>query len=165
VILRLSKILLVAGIAFFHTLIVFNNATDYSSNFQYVQHVLAMDTTFRGNHGMWRAIHSQRMIYLFYDGIIVWEMVTTVLCWIGVVCMSRAWRKSIREFSQAKRFALIALTLSLLLWLVAFLAVGGEWFLMWQSALWNGQNAAARMFLVVGVVFLLLAMPDTETQP
>jgi predicted small integral membrane protein len=29
--------------------------------------------------------------------------------------------------------AVIALTTSLLMWLVAFLDVGSEWFLMWQS--------------------------------
>jgi predicted small integral membrane protein len=33
---------------------------------------------------------------------------------------------------------------------------------MWQSHTWNGQEAAFRMFLVVGVVFLLLAMPEGD---
>jgi predicted small integral membrane protein len=56
--LRLAKVLLVAVVAFFYTLVVFNNLTDYSSNYQFVQHVLLMDSTFPGNHGMWRAVHS-----------------------------------------------------------------------------------------------------------
>ena len=56
-------------------------------------------------------------------------------------------------------------TLGLLLWFVAFISVGGEWFLMWQSKLWNGQEAAFRMFTVIGIVFVLLVLPDTETQP
>jgi predicted small integral membrane protein len=42
--------------------------------------------------------------------------------------------------------AIAGLTLGLLLWLVAFIAVGGEWFLMWQSAEWNGEEAAFRIF-------------------
>jgi predicted small integral membrane protein len=50
----------------------------------------------------------------------------------------------------------IALTTSLLMWLVAFLDVGGEWFLMWQSQKWNWQEAAFRMFTSVGVVFLVV---------
>jgi predicted small integral membrane protein len=50
----------------------------------------------------------------------------------------------------------------LLLWLVAFLSIGGEWFLMWQSAIWNGEEAAFRMFVVVALVLLYLVMPEAE---
>ena len=46
------------------------------------------------------------------------------------------------EFAAALNVAVIALTTSLLMWLVAFLDVGGEWFLMWQSQRWNGQEEA-----------------------
>ena len=59
----------------------------------------------------------------------------------------------------------MALTLSMLMWLVAFLSVGAEWFLMWQSHTWNGQEPAFRMFAVVGLVLLILLQPETETQP
>jgi predicted small integral membrane protein len=59
-------------------------------------------------------------------------------------------------FAAAQNVAVIALTTSLLMWSVAFLDVGGEWFLMWQSQLWNGQEAASRMFTVVGVVLLVV---------
>jgi predicted small integral membrane protein len=39
----------------------------------------------------------------------------------------------------------MALTLLLPMWLVAFLDVGGEWFLMLQWNTWNGQEEAFRM--------------------
>jgi predicted small integral membrane protein len=68
-------------------------------------------------------------------------------------------------FNAATRAAIMALTLSLLMWLVAFLSVGGEWFLMWQSHTWNGQEEAFRMFAVVGLVLLIVLQPDTEGQP
>jgi len=55
--------------------------------------------------------------------------------------MARALRKTAAAFHQAKRMAISALTVSLLMWLVVFLSVGGEWFLMWQSKIWNGQDA------------------------
>jgi len=61
--------------------------------------------------------------------------------------------------------AILGLTLSLLMWLIAFLAVGGEWFLMWQSKNWNGQDAAFRMFAVIGIVLVILMQADTEEQP
>ena len=32
----------------------------------------------------------------------------------------------------------------------------GEWFLMWQSKMWNGQEEAFRMFAIVSVVFLVV---------
>jgi predicted small integral membrane protein len=46
------------------------------------------------------------------------------------------------------------------MWLLAFLDVGGEWFLMWQSKMWNGQEEAFRMFTVVGVVFLVVVQGE-----
>ncbi|MGA7317238.1 MAG: DUF2165 domain-containing protein [Silvibacterium sp.] len=163
--LRVARILLVAAVAVFYTLVVFNNSTDYGSNYQFVHHVLLMDTTFPGNHGMWRAIHPPRIHTAFYDGIIGWEAVTMILTWIGVVQLVRALRKPAAAFNSAKRFSIIALTLGMLLWFVAFISVGGEWFLMWQSKIWNGQDAAFRMFAVIGIVFTLLVLPDTEAQP
>src|SRR5258708_13198981 len=53
---RTSKFLLVSAIAFLYTLVVFNNLTDFDSNYQFVRHVLSMDSTFPVNHGQWRAI-------------------------------------------------------------------------------------------------------------
>jgi predicted small integral membrane protein len=105
------------------------------------------------------------MHLVFYWLIIAWEIVTTVMAWWGFVELFRAFRKPTSDFIAAKRVAVAALTLSLLMWLVAFLDVGGEWFLMWQSHLWNGQEEAFRMFVIVGFVLLLLLQPDTDAQP
>jgi len=162
---RIAKLLLLAGIALFYTLVVFNNLTDFDSNYQFVRHVLTMDTTFPGNHGMWRALTSPALHLVFYLGIIGWEIVTMVLMWWGCLRLFAALRLRLEAFQEAKRVPVIALTLSLLMWLVAFLAVGGEWFLMWQSHAWNGQEAAFRNFTVVGIVLLFLLQPDTEAQP
>ena len=56
--LRVSKTVLVFAIAVFYTILVLNNITDYGSNYEFVRHVLMMDSTFPGNHGMWRAVNS-----------------------------------------------------------------------------------------------------------
>jgi predicted small integral membrane protein len=40
------------------------------------------------------------------------------------------------------------------------MTVGGEWFLMWQSRIWNGQDAAFRLFAFMGVSLLFLNQPD-----
>jgi len=39
-----------------------------------------------------------------------------------------------------------------------FVAVGGEWFAMWQSRDWNGLEAAARVFLLSGVVLVVVQL-------
>jgi len=161
-ILRISKILLVFAVAFYHTLIVLNNTTDYDSNFQFVRHVLMMDSTFPNNSAMWRAINSPSVHTLFYISIIAWESLTMILCWLGGIKLTRNLKAPADAFQQAKNVAIAGLTLSLLLWLVAFVEVGGEWFLMWQSQTWNGQEAAFRMFTVVGIVLILLVMKDDE---
>jgi predicted small integral membrane protein len=159
---RWVKIALVAGVAFLYTLIVFNNLTDPDSNYQFVRHVLRMDSTFPGNSGMWRAIDAPWVHVAFYAGIIAWEIVTTVQLWWGAARMARARRARPSEFRAAARLAQTGLAVSLLMWLVAFLAVGGEWFLMWQSPTWNGQQAAARNFTVVALVMLIVAQRESE---
>jgi predicted small integral membrane protein len=163
--LRVAKILLVAAVGFYYALVVLNNLTDYDSNYQFVHHVLLMDTTFPGNHLMWRAIHSDLVYSIFYNGIILWELLTTLLILIGVIQLCRALRLPAAAFNSAKRVSIIALTGGSLLWLVAFLTVGGEWFLMWQSKTWNGQDAAFRLFAIIGIVLILLVLPDAEMQP
>src|ERR1700745_1152127 len=52
--LRVSKAILVFAIALFYTILVLNNITDYGSTYEFFRHVLMMDSTFPGNHGMWR---------------------------------------------------------------------------------------------------------------
>ena len=157
--------MLLAGIALFYTLVVFNNFTDFNSNYQFVRHVLTMDSTFPGNQGMWRALPSPAFHMAFYISIILWETSTLILLWWGTVRLLRALRLPAAAFNLAKRTAVMALTLSMLMWLVAFLSVGAEWFLMWQSHTWNGQEPAFRMFAVVGLVLLILMQPESEGQP
>ena len=163
--LRTSKMLLVFGIALFYSLVVLNNTTDYNSNYQFIRHVLMMDSTFPGNHAMWRAMNSPVWHTIFYFSIITWESTTMAMAWWGGINLARTLRAPAATFNHAKKLSIAALTLGLLMWLVAFLSVGGEWFLMWQSKTWNGQDTAFRMFAVVGLVLLLVAQPDADGQP
>lgn len=162
---RYVKLLLLAGIGLYYTFVVFNNLVDFGSNYEFVRHVLLMDSTFTGNHGMWRAIHSPSIHLAFYWSIILWEFASAVLLWWAAADLFRALCRPAATFNMQKRFAIAALAFSLLMWLVAFLEVGGEWFLMWQSRIWNGQEEAFRMFVMISVVLLILLQPDSETQP
>ena len=77
--LRTIKLLLVLGIAIFYTFVVFNNITDYGSNYEFVRPVMMMDSTFPGNRGMWRALNNPTWHTAFYVSIIGWETLTMLL--------------------------------------------------------------------------------------
>jgi predicted small integral membrane protein len=163
-VLRVAKTALVLGVALYTTLIVFNNLSDYGSNYEFVRHVLMMNSAFPNNHAMWRAINSPAWHTAFYWMIIVWEATSMILCWWGGIGMAVSLNKVLAQFRRAESIAIIGLTVNLMIWLVAFLVIGGEWFLMWQSETWNGQMAAWRMFTVVGIVLLVLVQPDDERE-
>jgi predicted small integral membrane protein len=113
---------------------------------------------------MWRSIHSPTVALLFFVAIVIWEVLTCVLCWWGGIGLVRNVRSSAPTFNAAKRVGVLALTLSLLMWLVAFLTVGNEWFLMWQSKDWSGESSADHMFAIAGIILLYLVTPDVEGQ-
>jgi predicted small integral membrane protein len=159
---RWTKILLLATIALFFTLVAFTNITDFDTNYQFVRHVLAMDTTFPDSHTRWRAINSPAIHLAFYIAIILWETLSAFLGWAGAIALFRARHASSAAFAAAKRTGTLALTTGLMLWLFAFTTIGGEWFLMWQSRDWNGQQAAFRMFTTEALILVLLLLPDTE---
>jgi predicted small integral membrane protein len=158
--LRISKIVVTALSSVFLLLVVFNNVTDPNSNYQFVRHVLSMDTTFPGNAGMYRAIQAPILHKVFYAMIIAWEALCCLLIGAGALRLWKARGASAADWRQAKGLATIGLTAALIQWYFGFLSVGGEWFLMWQSRTWNGQDAAFRLFAMMGISLLFLNQPD-----
>jgi predicted small integral membrane protein len=165
VILRLAKTALVFSVALYYAFIVFNNLTDYDSNYQFVRHVLMMDTTFPGNQGMWRALNQPAIHTVAYISLIAWEFASMLLIAWGAWRLARSLGQDSTAFNSAKRISILGLALGMLQWFLAFIAVGGEWFLMWQSHTWNGEEAAFRVFAILGIVLLLLMQPDAADQP
>src|SRR5882757_3430632 len=113
--LRTAKVMLVFAVALFYSLVVLNNTTDYNSNFQFIRHVLMMDSTFPNNRGMWRAINSPSIHTFFYVTVIAWESITMILCWWGGIKLARAVKAPAATFQLAKNVAIAGLTLSLLM--------------------------------------------------
>jgi predicted small integral membrane protein len=159
---RISKTLLVAAIGLLALVIVVNNLTDYNANFHYIQHVLSMDTVFADSQLTWRAIASPPLQRIIYGAIIATEAAIAVLCLAGAGRLIQALGSSSATFNQAKATATYGLTLAFLFWFVGFMVVAGEWFTMWQSADWNGQQPAFRFIGCVGFVLLYLSLADGE---
>jgi len=152
---------MVLAFALYASLVAFGNLTDYNSNFTLVAHVLMMDTTFPGNQGLWRAVHSPLAHHAVYGFIIGTEIAIATLCWLGGFRLY----KNIKDptaFNQAKDLAVLGLTLGFLLWFTGFMTIGGEWFSMWQSEVANGQQAAFRLVMVIAVILIYLVQADEE---
>ncbi len=159
---RLVKIVMVASTALFALLVTLNNLVDYESNYQFVRHTLSMDTTFAGNALMGRAITSPAVWAAAYWLIILTEATVGLLLTLGAARLALALRESAAAFNTAKKSAVLGAGLGFLLWFTGFMAVGGEWFAMWQSQSWNGQQPAFRFYATLLLVLIFLNQPDGE---
>jgi predicted small integral membrane protein len=162
VIHRYSKILCVLAIAFFCSLVSFGNITDYQSNFSFVEHVFKMDTIFPDASIRYRAIEEPNMHHIGYVMIIILETLTAILCWIGAFKMFQHRSDSAEIFHRSKNWAIIGLTIGFLTWQVGFMSIGGEWFGMWMSQVWNGIQSAFRFFMTILGVMIYISLRDTE---
>ena len=59
--IRLAKVAVIAALAAFALIVAYNNVFDYNSNYQFVRHVLSMDTTFPDSALQPRAIDSETL--------------------------------------------------------------------------------------------------------
>jgi predicted small integral membrane protein len=164
-IVRLSKAVLTLLAGIFGLLVGLDNIFDYETNFAFVQHVLSMDTTFPDGMLRWRAITSDWAHHAAYAVIIASELA------VGILCVAGAWRLLAARalpaagFNAAKALAIAGLAAGFTLYFFGFLVVGGEWFQMWQSQTWNGQEAAFRFAASFGIVLIFVAMEDKDLWP
>jgi predicted small integral membrane protein len=161
-VIRISKIVLVASIALYASLVALGNITDYGSNFAFVQHVLLMDTIFPDSTLTYRAIANPAMHHAAYVLIIAVEVVTAIACWAGAARMFAGRGALARDFNRTKKWAVIGLTMGFVLWQAGFMTIGGEWFGMWMSSTWNGRESAFRALMTILGVLIYVTMPDGE---
>ncbi len=140
------KALVVAVIAAFFTLIVFNNVTDYETNLLCVQSVLGMEGI-QIRNVLWRAIESPGIITAVYVLIIVTEAIIAFLCWLAAILLFSG--------QGGKLWATLGLTLGFSLFMFGFVAIGGEWFYMWQHPTFAGLQQKAAIFALVMLGSLL----------
>jgi len=157
---RLVKLAMVGSLALFALVVTYDNLVDYGSNYAFVQHVLSMDTTFPGNALMGRRITSPAVWSVAYAGIILAEGLTGLAFGFGAIAMARQFRADAVQFRRAKRFVYLGAGLGFLVWFFGFMVVAGEWFAMWQSTAWNGQEAASRFTMTIVAVLIFVNQRD-----
>ena len=161
-IIRRCKILFASCFAIYFSVIVFNNLTDYNSNFGFVSNILSMNDTFSDDHN-WRAIINPYLHHFAYWFIIALEMIIAVLLWFGAISMWRNRNASISLFQSSKKGVILGLTFSFCLWFLFFISIGGEWFLMWQSENWNGNPTAFRNAILAAVGLSFICRSETTS--
>ncbi len=159
---RIAKVVMVGSLALFAFVVTFDNLTDYDSNFEFVRHVLSMDTTFPGNALQYRRITSPALWNSAYWLIIFGEGLTSLTLAVATFVLMRELRSGAARFNRSKRFVFIGTTFGFLVWFFGFMIVGGEWFQMWQSHSWNGQEAAFRFYLTILGVLIFVNQKDDD---
>ena len=162
VIIRLAKISMITAIAAYAFVVAYDNIADYASNYEFVRHVLTMDTTFPGNLLMHRAISDERIWRLVYALIIAIEGLTAFLLVLSALVLLRRLRAPAKVFNRSKVWAVAGLAIGFGLWFFGFMVVAGEYFAMWQSKDWNGQEAAFRIATEILGVLVFVTSPDGE---
>lgn len=157
--IRSAKLAVTGGLGLFFAAVAFGNIADYDSNWQFVRHVLAMDTTFQSPALMWRAVTDESLQRLAYHLIIAWEATTGIVLALAAVLMAARLRRP--DFATARAVAILGLAMGFLLYGVGFLVVASEWFAMWQSQTWNAQYKAGMFTAVLLAAMAFMASPET----
>lgn len=164
--LRASKTVLLLLIGIYFLLAAIDNIADPSANWIYLVHVLSMDTVPGDSHLGWRSLRSAAVNRLLFGGLVTWELVTALLCFVGTGKLLQARSGSRQEFACAKSWGVAGLTCSLVEWLFFFLILAGEWFQLWRGALSAALEVAARMFTVTALCLIYLTQeeggPDSD---
>lgn len=151
------KAVIALSIGLFGLLVGFGNIIDYDTNWQFVQRVLAMDAFeewFDPAAVQARAITSTNMQIAFYVAIIIGEIVTGLLFFIGGgLILSSAFL----QYPPAigKIFVVAGAIVAILVWYTGFAVIGAEWFVMWASQ-WNVQDKAYTfaIFILLSVLYI-----------
>jgi predicted small integral membrane protein len=162
IIVRIVKVVMVAALAAFALIVAYDNIVDYRSNYEFVQHVLSMDTTFAGNALKSRAITAESLWHAAFALIIAVEAATGLLLAFGALALLRRLNAPAGVFNLAKVWAVAGLGLGFCLWFFGFLVIAGEYFAMWQSKTWNGQEAAFRITAIILGVLIYVSLPDND---
>jgi len=159
---RYVKIVMTLCLAVFCLLVAFDNVTDYGTNYLFVQHVMSMDTTYPGNALMYRSVTNPALWNVCYWLIIAAEAAAGILFLAGAIRLFQLRHAPGAVFNQAKALVVAGALAAFLLWFFGFMVIAGEWFAMWQSATWNGQDAAFRFYVTVLAVLIFVTQADGD---
>ena len=157
-VIKFSKATLMLFVSFFGLLVMYSNITDYATNYEYLSHILSMDTTHASFRYSERAIASPILQHRIYWLIITLEVMYTSFCIIGTYYLYKNINSSSKKFHEAKKFAIIGLLIALFLYYLCFQVIGAEWFNMDQSQHWNYKDWAQHIvdFMLPSLLYVAI---------
>ena len=159
--IRSIKGIIVASVALFFTLFVFNDLTDFASNQNYIASVMSLETV-KNETIAWRAVRHPNIQLLVYWVFILLELTAALFCWIGTLQIFKYSNASREKFSSIKILALTGLTLGFLKYMVGFVDFGSEWFYLWQSDLKDGQVKAILFSILLLTCMIFVSSNSNE---
>ena len=113
--LRIAKTVSVGAIGILSFLVVLGNTTDYYTNYQFVEHVLKMDTTFANSRIHYRSLDNPILFHAGYVSIIGLEIVMSGCCLWGSWLLVKHLKSDPITFFRADYFSSACSTPVLLL--------------------------------------------------
>jgi predicted small integral membrane protein len=159
---RIAKVVSIFSIGMMALIVVIGNLTDYYTNYQFVEHVLKMDTTFPDANIHYRSIDNPVLVHIGYIFIIAMEIMMTFCCLKGSSILFKNVKSDAITFHANKKWSIAGLIIGIIIWFFGFEVVGGEWFSMWQSSTWNGLESADRIVTFVVLILILLQFKEEE---
>jgi predicted small integral membrane protein len=155
---------LVSGL--YYLLVAFDNVSNPSANWKFVRAVLSLDGVPSSSGFGWRAMHSPTLQGAAYAVIIVGECIAGGLLCAGAF---RGWaaRRSGRQWCGVQWMTFYGAMSGLTIFYLAFIVIGGNWFVMYLNDEWNGlgvafQNAVLTSMTVVIALLAALVSRDAE---
>ncbi len=164
---RVAKVIIVGTLALFALVVTFDKFGRLQREFRIRSPRPQYDTTSPGNVLLYRRVTSPALWTAAYGLIVCAEGLTAVTLAVGAIVMVRDLRSDGARFNRSKRIVVIGATLGFLVWFFGLMVIGGEWFQMWQSQSWNGQQAAFRFYMTILTILIFVTQrdDDLEIQP
>lgn len=161
-VIRALKGLLLSAPAVLLSLAVIGNVFSYDINFEYIKHIMSMDTTFLHPKLMWRAVSNPIFYHLAYFFLIILELIASIFLWIGVITVFKNLYQSTDKFEHAKQWGRAGLLLALFIYSFLFFTIANEWYSSWQSNIWNAKAIATPFIILFGITYLIFNQGERE---
>ena len=158
--LKIFMVLLPTSFTFF--VVIDNIFFAWDDNYQFIKHVMSMDTV--ESVVEWRGINSPFMWKAAYTFLIVFETLTFFVGIFALYKLIRALKKDTEAFFKAKIWGYVTFVLTLVIWFVGFIDLGGEWFKMWLSPSWNGQPIAMWLSIFFAILLVFFHLPEPKKE-
>ncbi|RYV01735.1 hypothetical protein SOPP22_15355 [Shewanella sp. OPT22] len=146
---RTTKTFIALSVGLFCFIVGLDNILDFNTNYQFVIHVLSMDTFqpwYDGSAIEWRAITSKPLHLFFYWVIILFELTAGIICLAASAMMLKHIKSE--KFKNGKALFLIGGTVGIAVWYLGMAVIASEWFAMWANKM-TGQQSAYNISMII----------------